>query len=230
MLWQRITRHAMNISDRRCFFGCALTLMLVGSAIGCGSDDGDAACKYRRSSFATFSSATGTASARSLDGSSENFSPAPNKPGGMLPGTCDVSLAGDIAGRVGDPDALDVDPSRVTLSCLSDAWGPWRFTFTTDNLAFARAGPLSINDPETTGPTPNCSDGDMPVEVTVTVTDVAGDVDRSAIDVGDGFLRRFHVVGRVGQTVCGLAEINLDILAEIRRDAFRFSDERCPGE
>jgi len=222
----------MNISDRRYFSGSVLTLILAGSAIGCGSSDGDgdSACEYRQSSFATFSSASGTMSARELGGSSENFSPAPNKPGGMLPGTCDVSLAGDIAGRVGDPGSLDVDPSRVTLSCLSDAWGPWRFAFTTDHLALARAGPLSVSGPETTGPTPNCSDGDMPVEVTVTVTDVAGDVDQSVIDVGDGFLRRIQVAGHVGQTVCGLAEINFDIVAEIRRDAFRFSDERCPGQ
>jgi hypothetical protein len=184
----------------------------------------------RNSNFATFSSVTGSVSTRWPDGRVVDSSVAgPDKDGGVGAGLCEISLYGDVSGRVGDPETFFGQPSRIIVECESDGGELWHLIGATDNLALTGAGEQLSLSARTGGPLDGCADTTMSVDVSVSVTDAIGTVDPSTIDVGPDFLRRVRIAGRVGQTACGLAEMNLDIVAEIRADAFNFTEGPFSG-
>lgn len=205
-------------------------LLLSSAAIAsCGASHGPTQIA-RGSNLETFSSATGTVSTRWSDGTADVAAIEPSTDAGVRPGTCSVSLRGDVYGRIGQPDLFAANPSVVLVECERTSGARWYLIGTTDNLAMSKAGDnLVLRTAKAGGPTSACFDTTMSVTVSISVTDAVGVVDPSAIDVTSDFLRRTHVAGRVGSTMCGVTEMTLDIVAEIRSDAFHFSQWQFSG-
>jgi len=180
----------------------------------------------RNSNFSTFSSVDGTVSTRWPDGTTDSSAVELDKEEGVVGAdTCEVSLHGDVLGRVGHPDMFSVQPSGIIVECDRAGAERWHWIGTTDNLTLSKAGDtLAIRDTRAGGPKSACSDTAMPVDVSVSVTDAIGTVEPSSIDVAPDFLRRVRIAGKVGETTCGVAEMSIDIVAEIRPDAFKFTE------
>ena len=207
---------------------CGL-LLASAALVSCG-DSNVLRQIARNSNFSTFSSVTGTVNTRWPDGAIDNSAVELDKDEGVGVGICEVSLHGDVIGRVGHPALFSGQPSRIIIECERDGAQLWHLIGATDNLTLAKAGDmLSLREPRTGGPTTGCSDTTMPVDVSVSVTDAVSTVDPSTINVGADFLRRQRIAGRVGQTACGVAEMNLDVVAEIRPDAFNFTEQPISG-
>ncbi len=145
------------------------------------------------------------------------------------PGSCGVKLYGDLDGKVDFPEQFNAPQNTIVVFCTSERDDGLVAIFLTDQLALASEG----DDVAVAGPkvrTGDCEDKSMPVNLTVSVEEASGEVDRVKIDVPADYLRRVRISGSIGPSACDPSEVTIDFVGELRADAFHFSEAHMSGE